>query len=549
MSHRQLPRATGALFALFVVLALMAAPAATAAAPVPVPQLRHDGRWLVDSTGRTVLLHGVNAVWKLAPYVAPDTAVGFTAKDADLLAANGLNAVRLGVLFAGVMPQPGVIDQGYLDKIDRIVDLLAARKIYVLLDFHQDDYNEKFTGEGFPAWAVRDDGVPFAPTGSFFANYFTPALARTFDNFWADKDGLWDKYAAGWAAVAQRWADQPYLMGYDLFNEPSAGSQALSCANPQGCPQFDATLQRFYDRVRAAIRTKDRGNLVWYEPQFFFNAISASNFGRIDDPQVGFSWHNYACLPAFAGGSVIPGDPDCEFNEPRVMANAEKQRAAMGAATLLTEFGSNDNVSDLARLTALADKQLTGWQYWSYKAWNDPTGNPASEGLFAKDDDLTTLKAPKADVLIRPYPQAVAGVPLSLSWSPTTKIMDLVLRPKSGVGPTDIFVPARHYPRGYEAVVTGGRIVSAPQARHLLVVADGASDVRVVVRPYAGAGSPVIPKTGPGPQPGPAGAAPDARGLPSTGLGDSWLLAICLLMTASFGVARFRRRTAAGVGG
>ena len=137
-----------------------------------------------------------------------------------------------------------------------------------------------------PAWSIHDDGLPFVPTGSFFTNYFTPALARTFDNLWADTDNLWDRYAAGWAAVADRWADQPYLMGYDLFNEPSAGSQALTCANPNGCPQFDATLQQFYDHVRAAIRTKDRGNLVWYEPQFFFNALSASHFGPIDDPQI-----------------------------------------------------------------------------------------------------------------------------------------------------------------------------------------------------------------------------------------------------------------------
>jgi endoglycosylceramidase len=467
------------------VAGLLAAPLVrTAGAASVPPQLRHEGRWLVDAQGRTVLLHGVNAVWKHAPYVAPDTAAGFGARDADFLAANGFNAVRLGVLFAGVMPQPGVIDSAYLEKVDRIVQLLAARHIYVLLDFHQDDYNEKFTGEGMPGWSVHDDGIPFAPTGSFFTNYFTPALARTFDNLWSNTDSLWDKYAAGWTAVADKWADQPYLMGYDLFNEPSAGSQALTCANPNGCPLFDATLQQFYDHVRAAIRTKDRGNLVWYEPQFFFNAISTSNFTHVDDPQVALSWHDYACLPAFAGSSILPGDPDCQVNEPRVMTNADAQQAAMGGGELLTEFGSHDDISDLARMTKLVDDRESGWMYWAYKAWDDPTGNPAAEGLFAKDDDLSTLKAPKADVLIRPYPQAIAGTPTALSWDQPTRTMDLRFTPKSGVGSTDVFVPQRHYKGGYDAVVTGGRVVSAPQARHLLVVANGSGAVHVIVRPH-----------------------------------------------------------------
>jgi endoglycosylceramidase len=495
--------ALGAASALLAALAV--APAAAAQTP---PQLRHEGRWLVDGSGRVVLLHGINAVWKHAPYVPPATAVGFTARDADFLADNGFNAVRIGVLFAGVMPAPGVVDPTYLDRVDRVVQLLAARHIWVLLDFHQDDYNEKFTGEGFPAWAVHDDGLPFAPTGSFFTNYFTPALARTFDNLWANTDGLWDRYAAGWSAVADRWADQPYLMGYDLLNEPSAGSQALTCANPSGCPAFDAKLQEFYDHVRAAIRTKDRGNLVWYEPQFFFNAVSTSHFGPVADPSVGLSWHDYACLPAFAGGSVIPGDPDCELNEPRVMDNAEAQATAMGAGTLLTEFGSHDDVPDLARMTRLADDRLLGWLYWAYKAWDDPTGNPAAEGLFASDADLSTLKAPKADVLIRPYPQAVAGVPLSLSWQASSREMALRFRPR-GTGVTDVVVPARHYGKGYDAVVSGGRVVSARGARHLLVRASGAGEVHVVVRPAAARAAPATPS---------APAAAPGRDLPATGL-------------------------------
>jgi endoglycosylceramidase len=466
----------------------MRAPHGNAKATTAPPQLRRDGRWLVDPSGRIVLLHGVNAVWKHAPWAPPATAAGFTAHDADFLAANGLNAVRLGVLFTGVMPRPGVVDASYLDSIDRAVKLLASRHIWVLLDFHQDDYSTRFTGEGFPDWAVYDDGIPFASAGSFFANYFTPALARTFDNLWGNKAGLWDYYAKGWSAVAARWRNEPYLMGYDLFNEPSAGSQLATCFNPLGCPVFDQTLQSFYDHVRTAIRKQDGRNLVWYEPEFFFNAIAKSNFSHVDDNEVALSWHNYACTPAFGGSGVIPGEPDCVANEPRIFANAEQQQTDMGSTGLMspgvmTEFGSTNDLPDLARLTGLADTNLDGWMYWAYKAWNDPTGQPATEGMFTKDDDLSTLIAGKADVLIRPYPQAIAGTPTSLSWDATTNVLQLTYTAGKQKAPTDVFVPQRHYPHGYRAVVTNGQVVSAQNAAHLLVTAKPGNTVTIRVQP------------------------------------------------------------------
>ncbi len=45
-----------------------------------------------------------------------------------------------------------------------------------------------------------------------------------FDEFWANKYGLLDGWVAAWKVAARRWQDQPYLMGYDLLNEPWMGT-------------------------------------------------------------------------------------------------------------------------------------------------------------------------------------------------------------------------------------------------------------------------------------------------------------------------------------
>lgn len=76
-----------------------------------------------------MLLHGVNTVYKRPPYCPPDEPGGFTAADADLMVELGFNAVRLGSLFVGVMPERGEIDEGYLDCVERVFDLLSERGI------------------------------------------------------------------------------------------------------------------------------------------------------------------------------------------------------------------------------------------------------------------------------------------------------------------------------------------------------------------------------------------------------------------------------------
>lgn len=438
-------------------------------------QLRRDGRFMVDEHNRVVLLHGVNAVWKLAPYTPPDTAEGFTAADADWLRDHGFNSVRLGVLFAGVMPQKGVIDWSYLAKVDRVVQLLSSRGIYVLFDFHQDIYNEQYGGEGFPQWAIHDDGVPQTNIG-FPGNYFTPSVGRVFDNFWGNTDNLWDHYRDAWQAVASKWSAQDHHGGYDLFNEPFPGSVWTSCANPVGCPLFDdQMLQALFEHVRLGMRTVDPRNLIFYEPNFLFIGTARTGLGLITpitDPQIGFSFHKYCVFGLLLHSQGATDLPSCPQFHQMVGSNAASAATQMNAASLLTEFGASDDLPDVLSVVSQADSELTGWQYWHYKEWHDPTTESQTsggQGLFVKDDDLSTVKADKLAVLERPYPQATAGVPLELSFDATTGAFLYRYTPRAATADSDLYVPVLQYPQGYVATVTGAKILSAANAPHLLL--------------------------------------------------------------------------------
>lgn len=141
------------------------------AAPVRVDASRWttQGRWVTDAQHRVVITQGINEVAKSAPY-APD-AVGFGEDDAAFLEAQGFTSVRLGVLWAGVEPRPGVYDDAYLARVERTVRILNAHGIASVLDFHQDMVNEKYQGEGWPAWAALDHGMPNIVKTGFPGNY------------------------------------------------------------------------------------------------------------------------------------------------------------------------------------------------------------------------------------------------------------------------------------------------------------------------------------------------------------------------------------------
>src|SRR6476646_11707013 len=197
------------------ILALVAVVAFVVAACTPRPdfappvgpraELRHSGRWLTDEWGRVVNLHGVNFVKKFPPISPADA--GFGADDATFLRDQGFNVVRLGVVFGSVMPQPGVIDQAYVDSIASTVRVLAHEDIFTLVDFHQDGYGPLVHGNGFPEWATLTDGQP-NPNEPFPIYYLTnAAMQHAFDNFWLNRPGpdgvtLQESYAIAVGAVA-----------------------------------------------------------------------------------------------------------------------------------------------------------------------------------------------------------------------------------------------------------------------------------------------------------------------------------------------------------
>lgn len=469
-----------------------AAPRATSGTAVRLP-LAHAGRWITDAGGRVVILHGTNMVYKIAPYYPQ--AVGFNDADAAFLARIGFNAVRVGVIWKALEPTPGVYSDAYLSHIASTVRTLARHGIVSLLDFHQDQYNELFQGEGFPDWSVEDDGLPPYPQFGFSEDYlFMPALQRAFDNFWANSPGpggvgLEDRYAAAWRHVAQRFRGVKSVLGYEIMNEPFPGSTWQSCVSLTGCPVFDGMLTAFYKKVFAAIRGVDRRTLIWYEPNIIFDFGAGTALGPIGDHRAGFAYHNY-CFEQGATGSTN----SCAGLANLTISNALARVHQTGDALLNDEFG-DPNYSLMAAMVQRNDQNMVPWMEWSFCPCHDPTGAASKTALVenpAKPPQGANLNLPGLRIFVEPYPQLISGTPLSWGFNSVSKTFTLRYntarasgRGRFGAGAvTVVAAPALVYAGRYSVRATGAAVLSRRGASVLALAAcRRAKTISVTVSP------------------------------------------------------------------
>jgi endoglycosylceramidase len=493
------------------------------------------GPYLYDSAGRVVFLHGVDAVYKRAPfelYPAPGKPWNFSAADASLMARMGFDVVRLGMTWSGLEPgkakanDPAICDPGkttnphqlnvalldrYLARLKKTVELLGRFHIFTVLDMHQDVYNETFDGEGAPAWAVCTNGVPSTdPPGRWSREYSTTAADIAFRHFWTNdvRGNLQGQYDHVWGSVAQAFRGNPWVIGYDPFNEPFSTSLVR-----YGDEHFAAQLQCFYTGTKyvrthltsaptlhcprtdpasgvvPTILANDPSHLIFDEPDNYGTPGYPTFLAPMRMRNLVYNVHLYC-----GARSPVTGNPTnvalCAHQVAHSLGVRKTDRPEMasqtqpdGPAWLVTEFGATSSVPYLETVTATMDAAQVGWIYWSWKYYGDPTGSSA-ESLVRSDGRLR----PTARALSQAYPQAVAGRPISFDYSPGTDVFHLAYAPNHRIhAPTVIFVPTDlHYPRGYCARVTGGRVTSV-EGSDLLDITNGRTGKRVAVTVEPGA--------------------------------------------------------------
>ena len=259
-----------------------------------------------------------------------------TRADIDSLAAWGFNSVRLPMHYnlwtLPIEDEPIAGEQTWLDKgfelTDSLISWCRANQMYVVLDLHAAP-----GGQGYDA-AISD----YDPT--------KPSLFESTANQ--------EKMIALWARIAERYADETVIAGYDLLNEPNwdvSGSD----------------LRKLYFDVTQAIRAVDDDHIIFIEGNWFANDFTGLT-PPWDDKLV-YSPHKY-----------------WSTNDQASIQWVLDIREAYDVPLYLGESGENSNVWFRDAIKLFQENNM-GWAWWPMKKIESVAG-PLSITKSAGYQDL-----------------------------------------------------------------------------------------------------------------------------------------------------------------
>jgi endoglycosylceramidase len=442
---------------------------------------------MVDPARRDVLLKGVN-VDGLVDYFRPDLATSYpissaaykhgacprddsTVEGVDVcsydfpqLASLGYNAIRLNVSWSLLEPAPGRIDSSYVKRIAQVVGWAKKVGVYVVLDMHQDAWSKYiYTGpsetctaplepirgfDGAPAWASQHAAPACALHGT---RELDAAVAEDFQKLYDDAPapdgvGLQEHYAAAIAALAQRFAADPTVAGYEIINEPSPG------LNPTPGAVDSTELFPFYAKVIAHVVSTVPGfrQLFFIEPNV---ERDVTDHSAIVTPWSAYSsYANVVYAPHIYTGTFTLDQQAAStrfFPSEAGYESAISDAKALGLPLWIGEFGNNpENDSTLLRTSyELQDRYGVGGALWLWKENANDVNRAVFWGVYGPPFPPGTPQASRVFYTSRAFPLFVAGQLESFSYDPAAARLDL--RAQSAAVPPGqrslasvVFVPA-----------------------------------------------------------------------------------------------------------
>jgi hypothetical protein len=260
-----------------------------------------------------------------------------TEQDVRAMALMGANSLRPALLASQLMPkeQPESQPYAFSDEGFRFLDSLVTwstrYRVGIIWDMH---------------------GAPGAQNAENISD--SDGEAR----LWTEPDAYWPRLRALWRRIAERYAGNPYIIGYDLLNEPLLRRYA-------GIDEAD--LRTLYVQLTQAIRQVDPNGIIFVEGDDW-----AQNFRMLEpidwDPHLVLAFHTYPPTASAEG-----------------LGRWDSLRSRYGVPLWHGETGEVEAPFDRNReSTAFLRSANVGWSWWTHKKIareTQPWHCPPTEGF------------------------------------------------------------------------------------------------------------------------------------------------------------------------
>lgn len=333
--------------------------------------IRVEGPDLIKSNGEKLLIQGTNLGNWLNPegymfhfqdvssyrlineafceLVGPDFTAWFwqefkknyiTKEDIKYIKQTGMNSLRIPFhykMFTDEDYMGLTANQNGFEMIDQVVEWCRQENLYVILDMHDAPGGQ--TGDNI------DD------------SYGYPWLM--------DSEASKVQFCEIWKKVAQHYANDTLILGYDLLNEPIAHYFLEQHAN------LNDSLEPLYKRCVDSIRTVDPNHIVLLGGAQWNGNFNVFKDSKFDDKMM-YTCHRYWC--------------DTLQSNIQDFVNF---RDSVNLPIYMGETGENTD-EWIAAWTRLMERNNIGWHYWPYKKMDSERG-------------MVSIKAPENWNLIVDY--------------------------------------------------------------------------------------------------------------------------------------------------
>ena len=394
---------------------------------------------LRDAEGRVAILRGVNARVEGVFDVTFDdgrTALepipALTPADCMRMRALGFDLLRLPINWSGVEPTRGAYNEAYLQRVDAAIECAGNAGVFVLVDLHQDAYSKEIGEDGAPLWAIQPPPTELlqGPLDDLGARRVSPQTQDAFRTFFAldDASGLQAAFSDMIGHVAARWANDPAVIGFELFNEPDTGNRELDA---------------FHARAGQAVCDAAPGKLVFFEPP------ALRNFTDFIPKPAAFPISGGVYSPHIY--TYVFATDQTRFNtfvasdlEPSVQA-ARDEATQYKTPLFIGEYGVGPTDDVQHNLWMHTQAQLHDRYFASDAFWVWKEQSQASWGVYDFDGTSWTERPLVVSWVSRVHAARIAGTPKSLESSVTGDSIRLEIEPGSAVDAPNLFyIPERY---------------------------------------------------------------------------------------------------------